>query len=150
MDFEKIYRTLEECRQASNMGRLSPLPREYYAEAAGYVRQLDEAEKTEPNQRERDMLADEAKNVKVMIEDIMCQRMKLIIRWAAVDASRQTARDTTTMNQWEQALYTEVLIAVDSYQTETCRKIQDGIVPLIDAVDQELSERDPSYKKYRI
>jgi DNA replication initiation complex subunit (GINS family) len=130
IDFDKLNQVLDKCREAAERNELCSLPDNFYHDTAKYVKMLDD-ETNKASGCERDMLSDEAKNTKLLVESIMCQRQSNIVHWAVVDAGNQKCRDIENWNHWDRVLYTEVFIAIDEYQTETFKKIMLGEAPKV-------------------
>lgn len=113
MSLEDIVMMLTKERE---LDELQDIGDAFYDDAAGYIRKLEAARNEATNYREADMLSDELKNARMVLEGIFDRRRSKII-YAAMNVASGIQMDIKGLTAREKPMFDGIVAALEEGRT---------------------------------
>jgi DNA replication factor GINS len=115
MSLEELNTLLTKERELDN--KLQEIGDSFYEDAAAYIKKLEDERKASLKYQEMDMLTDELKNARILIEGIFDIRRRKIIEFASVSVSG-TKMDIQGLTTKEKAMHETIVSALERGRKE--------------------------------
>jgi DNA replication factor GINS len=115
MSLEELNTLLTKERELDN--KLQEIGDSFYEDAAAYIKKLEDERKASLKYQEMDMLTDELKNARILIEGIFDIRRRKIIEFASVSVSG-TKMDIQGLTTKEKAMHETIVSAFERGRKE--------------------------------
>jgi DNA replication factor GINS len=115
MSLEELNTLLTKERELDN--KLQEIGDSFYEEATAYIRKLEDERRAASRYQEMDMLTDELKNARIVIEGIFDIRRRKIIEFASVSVSG-TRMDIQGLTAKERSMYETIVSAFERGRKE--------------------------------
>ena len=114
MSLEDLVMILTKEREIDELQEIGD---SFYDEAAEYIKKLEAARNEATNYREADMLSDELKNARMVLEGIFDRRRSKIID-AALNTASGIRMDVKGLTQKEKPMFDGIVAAIESGRTD--------------------------------
>ncbi|HTY89988.1 MAG TPA: hypothetical protein VMC84_02320 [Methanocella sp.] len=114
MSLEDLVMILTKEREIDELQEIGD---SFYDDAAGYIKKLEAARNEATNYREADMLSDELKNARMVLEGIFDRRRSKIID-AALNTASGIRMDVKGLTQREKPMFDGIVAALESGRTD--------------------------------
>jgi DNA replication factor GINS len=124
MSLEELNTLLTKERELDN--KLQEIGDSFYEKATAYIRKLEDERRAASRYQEMDMLTDELKNARIVIEGIFDIRKRKIIEFASVSVSG-TRMDIQGLTAKERSMYETIVSALERGRKEI-------IIPVLEPI----------------